>query len=341
MNSFNMSLPTDHPPVKTGQIGVLFVNLGTPDDTSTASVRRYLKQFLSDDRVVEIPRLIWWPILNGIILNVRPRKSAEAYKKVWMTEQNESPLRYYTRELASKVNDSLDDVTVGYAMRYGNPSIHSQMDKLKSEGCDRLLIVPLYPQYSGTTTASVVDEVYRYLRQARWQPTVRIAHPWYRHPSYISALETQVRQHIEQCARKPDKILLSFHGLPADLLTKGDPYHCHCVVTRRLLAESLSVPEEDVLISFQSRFGPAKWLQPYTVDELERLPKEGVKNLLILTPGFAVDCIETLEEIAIEGAEIFRDAGGEMCEVLPCLNDSQEAVSLMAELTRSELAGWT
>lgn len=331
--------PENHPAVKFGKVGILLVNLGTPDDLSTASVRRYLKEFLSDSRVVEIPKPIWWLILNGIILNVRPKKSAAAYAKVWMKEHDESPLRYYTKAQAEQLAPLLPMAEVDYAMRYGNPSIASKMSELQAKGCDRILVVPLYPQYSATTNATVTDKVFDYLRKQRWQPTVHIAHPWYDQPIYINALKQQVEQWIGSHA-KPDKLLLSFHGLPKQNLEKGDPYYCHCQVTGRLLAKALGWQQDDVLITFQSRFGPAKWLEPYTSDTLTKLPAQGVKRLLVLTPGFVADCLETLEEIAMEGKETFLHAGGEQFDVLPCLNDSAESIAVLHEVVTKESKGW-
>lgn len=335
-----MSRPAEHPPIKSGRIGLLLVNLGTPDDLSVSSVRRYLKEFLSDRRVVNIPRIVWWPILNGIILNTRPKKSAKAYAKIWREEENESPLRYFTREHAKEMAKVWPDLEVDYAMRYGQPNIPTQMEAMREKGCDRILVVPLYPQYSATTNASVNDAVFDYLKSLRWQPTVRIAHPWYRHTAYIDALAEQAQEYLDQAATKPDKILLSFHGLPKESLEQGDPYYCHCQVTGRLLAAKLGWASDDVLITFQSRFGPAKWLQPYTSDVLAELPKSGVTNLLVLTPGFVADCIETLEEIAMEGVEIFEHAGGKHCHVLPCLNHSDTNTRLMTTVLSEELAGW-
>ena len=306
-----MTRPSDHPPIESGRIGVLLVNLGTPDDLSVRSVRRYLKEFLSDPRVVEIPKLAWWLILNGIILNVRPKKSAAAYAKIWRSDGNESPLRYFTRKQAETLAIRFPSLSIDYAMRYGQPSISAKMTQLQESGCDRILVVPLYPQYSATTNASVHDAVFKHLNSLRWQPTLRIAHPWYAQPAYINALANQVTDYLQQTSKAPDKILLSFHGLPKQSLEKGDPYYCHCLKTGRLLAQKLGKADGEVVVTFQSRFGPAKWLEPYTVDTLATLPAQGVKNLLVLTPGFATDCLETLEEIAIEGVKEFRQAGGE------------------------------
>jgi ferrochelatase len=335
-----MTRPLDHPTIQHGKIGVLLVNLGTPEELTVKSVRAYLKEFLSDARVVEIPRLVWWLILNVIILNTRPKRSLAAYAKVWLKEENESPLRYYTRAQAEKLAKAQPELNVDFAMRYGQPSIISKMEKLQKDGCDRILIVPMYPQYSATTNASVTDAVFDHLKTLRWQPTIRIAHPWYSDPAYINALADQIKAHLSQQNSEPDKILLSFHGLPKFSLEKGDPYYCHSQVTGRLLAQALGKSSDDVLITFQSRFGPAKWIEPYTVDTLKALPGLGVKNLLIVTPGFAVDCLETLEEIAMEGVEEFMNAGGTHCEVLPCLNDSPESMVLLSKIVEKETKGW-
>jgi len=336
----NMTLSTDRPMVKSGKIGVLLVNLGTPDDLSIKSVRRYLKEFLSDSRVVDIPKIIWLPLLNGIILNTRPKRSAAAYAKIWRKVEDESPLRYFTRQQADKLSDAFPKVFVDYAMRYGKPSIAEKVDKLKLQGCDRILVVPLYPQYSATTTASVNDALFDHLSGLRWQPTIRIAHEWYQHPDYISALANQVEAHLAGIDKQPDKILLSFHGLPKQSLTNGDPYYDQCQVTGQLIAKELGLSQSEVLVTFQSRFGPSKWLEPYTAETLKALPKKGVKNLLVLTPGFATDCLETLEEIGMEGVETFIQAGGEKCTVLPCLNDSDLGIKMLKSVIEDELGGW-
>lgn len=330
----------NHPPVKFGNVGILLVNLGTPDELSTRSVRRYLKEFLSDGRVVEIPPLVWWFILNGIILNVRPRRSAAAYAKVWMKDIDESPLRYFTQKQAELLSLKFPQAKVAFAMRYGKPSIANEMDQLTRAGCDRILIVPLYPQYSAATNASVVDAVFAHLKTLRWLPTLRFTHPWYDHPAYINCLASQVSTYLSAAETLPDKILLSFHGLPKFTLEKGDPYYCQCQKTGRLIAEKIGWSTDKVLVTFQSRFGPAKWLEPYTSDTLAALPEQGVKNLLLLTPGFAVDCLETLEEIAIEGKEEFIAAGGQNCTVLPCLNDSEAGIAMMADIIKDDLYGW-
>lgn len=336
-----MSRPSDHPSVAHGRVGILLVNLGTPEDLSVSSVRRYLKEFLSDSRVVEIPKPIWWLILNGVILQTRPKKSAANYAKVWLKDPDESPLRRYTRLQAEKLAEQMPEAVVDYAMRYGNPSIPNKMAALKAQGCDRIVVVPLYPQYSSTTTASVNDAVFDWLKTQRWQPSVRIAHPWYDHPNYIDALAAQVEQDWQQRKVEGDRhLLLSFHGLPKLSLDRGDPYYCQCMVTGRLLAERLKLPREQVHITFQSRFGPAKWLEPYTVDVLAKLPKDGIKQLTVMTPGFVADCLETLEEIGMEGVEIFTEAGGEHCQVLPCLNDSDGSIQLLKDIATREADGW-
>ncbi|TCS43987.1 ferrochelatase [Reinekea marinisedimentorum] len=335
-----MNKPVNHPEVSTGKVGVLLVNLGTPDQLTVPSVRRYLRQFLSDSRVVTLPRLLWLPLLNLVILNVRPKKSLAAYSKIWRKEDNQSPLRYYTEQLTKGIAAAKSGAVVEFAMRYGEPAIDKKMAEMQKAGCDRILVVPLYPQYSATTNATVVDEVFRYLKKQVWQPSVRIAAPWYKHPAYIEALKAQVVQHIEEKQSQPDKILLSFHGLPEKSLEDGDPYYCQCMVTGRLLAEALGKTGDEVMVTFQSRFGPATWLQPYTAEVLESLPAKGVNNILVLTPGFVADCIETLEEIAIEGKGDFIAAGGKACDVLPCLNDSAEGLDVMNTVVTEELAGW-
>jgi ferrochelatase len=332
--------PEGHPTVKFGRIGVVLVNLGTPDDLSPKSVRRYLKEFLSDRRVVEIPRLIWWPLLNGIILNTRPKKSAQAYAKVWMQDVDESPLRHYTRQQASKLAEAMPEVEVTWAMRYGQPNIADGLTELQAKGCDRIVVLPMYPQYSATTNATVSDAVFDHLKTLRWQPTVRIAHPWYRNNHYIDAIATQLKARLAQRKTAPQKIMLSFHGLPERFIESGDPYQCHCLVTGRLIAEAIGWPAEDILVTFQSRFGKAKWIEPYTNATLTALPEKGIKDILVLTPGFVVDCLETLEEIAMEGKEVFEAAGGEQYDVLPCLNDSAEALDMIEKLVQKELQGW-
>lgn len=335
-----MSKPSEHPKVKHGRIGVLLVNLGTPDTPDYWAVRRYLKEFLMDPRVIEVPKLLWLPILYGPILTFRSRKSAEAYRKVWMTDQNESPLRYYTRAQAEKLQPALPDVQIEWAMRYGQPSVAEKIEKLMSEGCDRLLVVPLYPQYSATTSASVTDAVFDCLKKMRWQPTLRVAPPWHDHPAHIDALTRQLQAQLAALSEEPEKLVMSFHGLPQRYFDLGDPYYCHCQKTARLVREQLGWAEDRVLVTFQSRLGPTQWLQPYTAEVLEALPAQGVKRIAVTTPGFVADCLETLEEIGMEGRESFLKAGGERCDVFPCLNDSDYAIDMLETMIRQELAGW-
>lgn len=331
-----MQLPPDHPPVKAPRVGVLLVNLGTPTAPTAPAVKAYLKQFLSDRRVVEIPALIWQPILRGIILNTRPKKSAAAYAKVW-TEDG-SPLASFTiaqtRALSEQMGDAAD---VRYAMRYGAPSIGDQLAVMKADGCERILIAPLYPQYSGATTGTVLDEAYRALSKMRWHPALRTLPAYHGDPAYIGALKTSIEHGLAKLDFTPDVILASFHGMPERTLILGDPYHCHCRKTARLLSEAMGIPLE---VSFQSRFGRAKWLDPATDATLERLAKEGKRKLAIFAPGFSVDCLETLEELAIQGHEQFEEAGGTHFAYLPCLNAEAAGMQMLDTLIRRELSGW-
>ncbi|NRD90659.1 ferrochelatase [Sphingopyxis sp. BSNA05] len=328
-------LPKDHPPVAAKKIGLLLVNLGTPDAPEKKAVKRYLKQFLSDKRVVEIPSIIWQPILRGIILNTRPAKSAEAYGLVW-TEDG-SPLASYTRKQSEKLAPKMDGVMVDWAMRYGNPSIASRLDAMKAAGCDRILIAPLYPQYSGATTASVHDAVFDAIAAMRWQPAIRLLPAYHDDPAYIDALATSLERDIAALNFVPDAIVASFHGMPQRTLELGDPYHCHCQKTARLLSEKMG---RELVVAFQSRFGRAKWLEPATDTTLEALPGQGKKNIAIFAPGFSSDCLETCEELAIRGKEQFQAAGGEKFAYLPCLNDSDTGMDMLETLVRRELSGW-
>lgn len=328
-------LPQNHPGVATKKIGVLLVNLGTPDAPDKHAVKRYLKQFLSDKRVVEIPSIIWQPILRGIILNTRPAKSAEAYSLVW-TEDG-SPLASYTRKQAEKLDGKIDGVMVDWAMRYGNPSIKSRLDSMKEAGCDRILIAPLYPQYSGATTASVHDAVFDAIADMRWQPAIRLLPAYHDDEAYITALATSLERDIAALDFEPDAIVASFHGMPQRTLELGDPYHCHCQKTARLLSEKMG---RELVIAFQSRFGRAKWLEPATDTTLESLPGQGKKNIAIFAPGFSSDCLETCEELAIRGKEQFEAGGGEKFAYLPCLNDSEISIDMLEKLARRELSGW-
>jgi protoporphyrin/coproporphyrin ferrochelatase len=331
-----MMLPANHPPVAAPKVGVLLVNLGTPDAPTTAAVRRYLAEFLSDRRVVEIPPLVWKPILHGIILRTRPAKSAANYAKVWMDDG--SPLAVYTNRQAVDLQKRLGSaIDVRVAMRYGQPAIASQLSAMKADGCNRILIAPLYPQYSGATTATVNDEVGLALTAMRWQPALRTLPAYHDDPAHISALVTRLKAQLAELDFEPDAIVASFHGMPERTLHLGDPYHCHCQKTARLLSEALGKP---MTIAFQSRFGRAKWLEPSTEDTIKRLAEEGKKKVAIFAPGFSADCLETLEELAMQGKEQFEEAGGERFAYLPCLNDSNPGMEMLETLVRRELSGW-
>jgi ferrochelatase len=331
-----MTPPPDHPPIAPRRIGVLLINLGTPDAPDPPAVRRYLAEFLSDPRVVEIPRLIWQPILRGAVLTTRPKKSAHAYQQVW--REDGSPLAAITRAQAQALAGGFGPgVTVDYAMRYGNPAIGDRIQALKDGGCDRILLAPLYPQYSGATTATANDKAFAKLAQMRWQPAIRTLPPYHDDPAYIAALATSVRQAMAALPFTPDALLTSFHGMPERTLQLGDPYHCHCQKTARLLSEAM---DRDLVISFQSRFGRAKWLEPATDHTLMRLAREGTKKVAIFAPGFSVDCLETLEELAMQGHEQFEEAGGTHYAYLPCLNDSPVGMDMVETIVRRELAGW-
>ena len=336
--------PPDHPHVRFGKIGVLLVNLGTPEATDYWSMRRYLKEFLSDRRVIEVSRLIWWPLLNGIILTTRPSRSGEAYKAIWNNELNESPLKTITRsqceQLVATLGTDYPQVMVDWAMRYGLPSIKEKISGLMAAGCDRVLLFPLYPQYSAATTATVNDKTFDVLGEMRWQPSMRIVPPYYDDAGHIDALAGSLRAHLETLDWVPEVVLASFHGLPREYLDKGDPYHCHCQKTGRLLREAMGFGENNFRVVFQSRFGRAEWLQPYTDKTIEELARSGTKNVTVITPGFAADCVETLEEIAMQAAEIFHKHGGENFSVVPCLNDSEPSIKMLGSIVRRELSGW-
>ena len=325
----------NHPEVKFGKTGVLLINLGTPDSTNWLDIRRYLKEFLSDRRVIEVNPIIWQLILNLFILTFRPSKTAKAYKKIWLKEKNMSPLRHYTEMQAMKLNSKIGDerIIVDYAMRYGNPSIKSKINDLKIKGCENLVILPLYPQYAAATTATVCDEVYRSLSKMRWQPSLQIIPHYESEPLYIEAIIKSIEVKINQINWKPDLIMASYHGIPKRYFEKGDPYHCYCHKTTRLISEKMK-SEIPIITTFQSRFGPQEWLQPYTDKTLENLPKEGKKNILVICPGFASDCVETLEEISIEGKSSFIEQGGENFEFIPCLNDSERHIDLFSHLVK-------
>jgi ferrochelatase len=338
-----MNLPSGHPPVKSGKVGVLLVNLGTPDGTDFTSMRRYLREFLSDKRVIEWPRALWYPILYGIVLNTRPGRKGKDYETIWNKERNESPLRTFTRSQGDKLAARLamhDNVVVDWAMRYGNPSIPSRLDALKAEGCDRILVYPLYPQYAASTTATVNDVVYQHLLKARWQAAIRTVPPYHDDPVYVDALARSIESHLGTLDFEPEVVLTSFHGIPQSYFRKGDPYHCHCQKTARLLRERLGWDKERLRVTFQSRFGPEEWLQPYTDKTVEALAKSGVKKMAIVAPGFVADCLETLEELNGENREIFEHAGGEKFAYIPCLNDSEPGMDVIEAVVRRELAGW-
>jgi ferrochelatase len=338
-----MLLPEAHPPVKSGKVGVLLVNLGTPDGTDYRSMRRYLREFLSDKRVIEWPRALWFPILYGIVLNTRPGRKGKDYETIWNKERNESPLRTFTRSQGEKLAErlsTLPNVVVDWAMRYGNPSIAERMAALKAAGCDRILAFPLYPQYAASTTATVNDMVYRFLLEERWQAALRTVPPYHDDPVYIDALARSIEAHLATLDFEPEVVLTSFHGIPQSYFRKGDPYHCHCMKTARLLRERLGWSKEKLQITFQSRFGPEEWLQPYTDKTVEELAKSGVKRLAIAAPGFVSDCLETLEELAVENGEIFLHNGGEKFSHIPCLNDSEWGMDVIEAVTRRELGGW-
>jgi ferrochelatase len=323
------------------RVGVLLVNLGTPDATDYWSMRRYLKEFLSDRRVIEEPRWKWWPILNLIILTVRPSRKGRDYDKIWNRERNESPLKTITRSQAEKLGKKLGKrVSVDWAMRYGNPSIPSRLEALQGTGCDRILIVPLYPQYAAATIATVCDKVFEALSAMRWQPSLRVAAPYYSDPAYIDAIAESLQTSIAKLSFKPDTILASFHGMPEEYVAKGDPYRTQCEETVRLLRKKLRMTPRQLHLTFQSRFGAAEWLKPYTDKTVEALAKRGVKNLAVITPGFAADCLETLEEIAMENAAIFKANGGENFAAIPCLNDSAGGMKVIETVARRELKGW-
>jgi protoporphyrin/coproporphyrin ferrochelatase len=328
--------PPDHPAIPRPRIGVLLINLGTPDAAEPAAVRRYLAEFLSDRRVVEIPRLIWQPILRGAILTTRPKKSAHAYKQVW-TEDG-SPLAAITRAQAARLQGAFgEDVTVDYAMRYGRPAIGDRLRAMKEAGCERILLAPLYPQYCAATTATANDKAFLALAGMRWQPAIRTLPPYHDDPAYISALRTSVEASLAALDWQPDAVIASFHGMPQRTLELGDPYHCHCRKTGRLLAEALG---RELLVTFQSRFGRAKWLEPATDTVLAGLPAKGVRKVAIVAPGFSADCVETLEELAIRGRETFEAAGGTHFAALPCLNADEPGLAMLRSIVRRELAGW-
>ncbi len=337
------SKPAAHPTVKHGRVGVLLVNLGTPDGTDFTSMRRYLKEFLTDSRVIEWPKILWYPILFGIVLNKRPGKVGKAYQSIWNNERNESFLRTYTRSQAEKMAATFadhPDVVIDWGMRYGQPSIASRLDYLQKQGCERILLFPLYPQYAAATTATVNDKAFETLLKMRWQPALRTVPPYHDDPAYIDALAVSIEKHIAGLDWEPERLLTSFHGIPKSYFEKGDPYYCQCQKTARLLRARLGWPEEKLMVTFQSRFGPEEWLQPYTDKTVEKLAKDGLKRIAVINPGFVSDCLETLEEIAGEAGEIFLHNGGENFTHIPCLNDTPEGMSVLETVVRRELGGW-
>jgi ferrochelatase len=336
--------PAGHPQASCGAVGVLLVNLGTPDATDAKSVRRYLREFLHDKRVIEEDTITWKFVLNAIILPLRPGRKGLDYQKIWNNEKNESPLKTITRSQADKLTAALAScggrVVVDWAMRYGNPSMRARLAGLMSQGCDRILVVPLYPQYAAATSATVCDEAFRALMKMRWQPALRVAPPYFDNPVYIDALATSLDAHVRTLSFAPEVILASFHGIPQDYFDKGDPYYCHCAKTTRLLRERLRLEDDKLIMTFQSRFGRAEWLKPYTDATVKALAARSVKNLAVITPGFSADCLETLEEIAGENADYFRHAGGENFAAIPCLNDSEAGMRVIETVVRRELQGW-
>ena len=325
----------NHPKIKYGKTAVLLVNLGTPDSTSWLDIRKYLKEFLSDSRVIEVNPFIWKIILNLFILNFRPGKTAKAYKEIWMKKENMSPLRYYTIRQTEKLRkkNTDEDVIIDYAMRYGNPSIRSVLNKLQKQGCEKLIILPLYPQYAAATTATVCDEVYKTLMKMRWQPSLHIVPHYESNKLYIKALVRSLREKLNEIDWKPDLVVASYHGIPKKYFEKGDPYYCYCQKTTRLIIENFH--EIPIITTFQSRFGPQEWLQPYTDKTFEKLPNDGKKKILVICPGFASDCVETLEEINIQGKESFLENGGEKFDLVPCLNDRDDHIDLLQNLTKN------
>ncbi len=322
----------DHPEVKFGKTGIILINLGTPDSTSWWDIRKYLKEFLSDNRVIEVNPIVWKIILNLFILTFRPSKTAKAYKEIWMKDKNMSPLRYYTQMQAQKLKKEISskEIEIDYAMRYGNPSIKKVLTNLQNNGCENIIILPLYPQYAAPTTATVCDEVYRCLMKMRWQPSLQIIPHYESEPLYIDALVKSIDKKINEINWSPDLIVASYHGIPKKYFQKGDPYQCYCQKTSRLISEKFNkVP---IQTTFQSRFGPQEWLKPYTDKAFENLPSEGKNNILVICPGFSSDCVETLEEIAIQGKNIFLNSGGKNFEIIPCLNDNSDHINLLKTL---------
>ena len=335
------SISAEHPKVPTPKLGVLLINLGTPDALDYWSMRRYLGEFLSDKRVVELPKVLWQLILQGPILTFRPKKSAMAYRQIWNNELDESPLRTFTRDQSDALQERLgDSVRVEFAMRYGNPSIPSLIKDMFDDGCWKIVCIPLYPQYASSTTGSVVDKIGDTLKSMRWQPTIRVSPPFYDDVEYIKLLAHSVQKQVDAIPEPPEVLMASFHGLPKEYLVKGDPYHCQCQKTARLLREALGWPEDRFKVAFQSRFGPKEWLQPYADKLIAELGHQGIKRIAVVSPAFISDCVETLEEIAIGLKETFQEAGGDDLIALDCLNASDEGMAMIEYLARRELMGW-
>ncbi|WP_420857798.1 ferrochelatase [Marivivens marinus] len=338
--------PADHPKVKPAKIGVLIANLGTPDATDYWSMRRYLSEFLSDKRVVDYSAWLWQPLLQLIILSRRPFKSGEAYASIWNTEADESPLLTITKAQTAALRDRMEvayggEVLVDFCMRYGNPSTESKLREMVDAGCDRIVFMPLYPHYAGATWATANDQFFRALMKEKWQPSVRVVPPYFEDPAYIDALAASVEKAYADLDQRPDRLVVSYHGMPHRYLTSGDPYHCQCQKTTRLLRERLGWDKDHFVTTFQSVFGPEEWLKPYTVEEVARLAKEdGHKRIAVIAPAFSADCVETLEEIQEEIKESFEEAGGETFTYIPCLNDDQAHMDALAEILKRNLAGW-
>lgn len=324
------------------KVGVLLINLGTPEGTDSKNVRTYLREFLSDRRVIEWPRIFWYPILYGIVLNVRPQKSGALYKRIWNNELNESPLRTYTRAQSEKLGEIFKNtnVIVDWAMRYGKPSIDEVLGRMIKEGCEKILFFPLYPQYSATTTATVLDSVFASLEKRRYLPAIRSVPPYSDDPVYIDALAQSVERHLKTLGFVPEKIIASYHGIPQSYAKRGDPYPEECQRTTTALRQKLQLGEDKLIMSFQSRFGPEEWLQPYTAETVEKLAKEGVKSIVVFNPGFVVDCLETVDEMGHEAKKTFLENGGVNFFHIPCLNDSEEGMKVIAHLVKQELQGW-
>lgn len=337
-----MTIPKEHPKVLEEKVGVLILNLGTPDATDYWSMRRYLSEFLSDQRVIDLPKIFWQPLLQGIILTSRPFRSGAAYKKIWNNDLDESYLKTYTRSVSDKLQRKFGKkkVIFEWGMRYGNPSTQSGIESLLKQGCTKILMFAMYPQYSAATTGTAYDKAFDALQKVVWQPAIRTVQTYHDDDAYIQILADSVTKHLKKTKAKPEKMLISFHGMPERYLLQGDPYHCFCQKTSRLLREKLGWDKDDWITCFQSRFGPEKWLQPYTDETLEQLAHDGVKNVAIISPAFSVDCLETLEELALEGKEEFLEAGGEEYTYIPCLNDTKPHIDFLAQRIEKELSGW-